>query len=77
VCAVPIAGVAPTDLAVYELRYAAAYPITYVVARALRRAPRQSRAKMKGFIDWLKGPQAAEQFRARGMMLTADGPPPP
>jgi hypothetical protein len=77
VCALPINGVAPTDATVYELRYAAAYPITYVVARALERAPRKSRAMMKGFIDWLRGPQAAEQFRARGMMLTADGPPAP
>ena len=31
---------------------------------------------LTGFIDWLRGPEAAEQFRARGMMLTADGPPP-
>jgi hypothetical protein len=77
VCVVPVNGVAPTDSTVYELRYPAAYPITYVVARALSRAPRKSRAMMKGFIDWLQGPQAAEQFRARGMMLTADGPPAP
>ncbi len=77
VCAVPIDGVAPTDVTVHALEYVAAYPITYVVARALQRAPRRSRAMMKGFIDWLAGPEAAEQFRARGMMLTADGPPAP
>ena len=29
---------------------------------------------MKGFVDWLRGPDAAEQFRARGMMLVAETP---
>ena len=76
VCAVPVDGVAPTDASVFALQYAAAYPITFVVSRRLSGAPRERRAAMKGFVDWLKGPAAAEQFRARGMLLVADGIPP-
>jgi hypothetical protein len=75
VCSVPINGVAPTDAAVFTLSYPAAFPITYVVPRSPFRASKLSRAIMKGFIDWLRGPEAAEQFRSRGMMLVADGPP--
>jgi hypothetical protein len=75
VCSVPINGVAPTDAAVFTLSYPAAFPITYVVPRSPFRASKLSRAIMKGFIDWLRGPEAAEQFRSRGMMLVADEPP--
>jgi hypothetical protein len=77
VCAVPIDGVAPTDATVFDLSYPAAFPITYVVPRAPAGATRYSRAILKGFVDWLRGPDAAEQFRRRGMMLVADGPPAP
>jgi hypothetical protein len=76
-CSVPIGGVAPTDATVFDLSYAAAFPITYVVPRSPHGASRFSRAMMKGFVDWLRGPDAAELFRARGMMLVADGPPAP
>ena len=75
VCSVPINGVAPTDATVFALSYPAAFPITYVVPRSPFRASKLSRAIMKGFIDWLRGPEAAEQFRSRGMMLVEDGPP--
>jgi hypothetical protein len=54
---------------------AAAFPITYVVPRRPFHASKLSRAVMKGFLDWLRGAEAAEQFRSRGMMLVADGPP--
>lgn len=74
VCAAPIGGTAPTDLTVHSLRYRPAYRITYVVPRAARRSSRLSRAALKGFVDWLKGPQAAEQFSARGMMLKSEPP---
>jgi hypothetical protein len=77
VCSVPIDGVAPTDATVFGLSYPAAFPISYVVPRSPFGASRRSRAMMKGFVDWLRGPDAAEQFRARGMMLVADGPPAP
>ena len=59
----------------FALSYPAAFPITYVVPRSPFRASKLSRAIMKGFIGWLRGPEAAEQFRSRGMMLVADGPP--
>jgi hypothetical protein len=75
VCSVPIDGVAPIDATVFALSYPAAFPITYVVPRRPFRASKLSRAIMKGFIDWLRGPEAGEQFRSRGMMLVADGPP--
>jgi hypothetical protein len=77
VCSVPINGVAPTDAAVFGLSYPAAFPISYVVPRSPYRASRYGRAVMKGFVDWLGGPDAAKQFRGRGMMLAADGPPAP
>jgi hypothetical protein len=77
VCNVPIDGVAPTDSTVFALSYPAAFPISYVVPRSPFGASRLSRAMMKGFVDWLRGADAAEQFRARGMMLVADGPPAP
>lgn len=75
VCAVPIGGIAPTDASVFALAYPAAFPITYVVPRRLSRATRFTRAMMKGFVGWLGGREAADQFRSRGMMLVADGPP--
>ena len=75
VCTVPIAGVTPTDATVFALSYPAAYPISYVVPRSPFRASKLSRAIMKGFLDWLGGADAAALFRARGMMLVADGPP--
>ena len=77
VCSVPIDGVAPTDATVFALSYPAAFPITYVVPRSPFRASKLSRAIMKGFTDWLRGPEAAELFRSRGMMLVVDGPPEP
>ena len=77
VCSVPIDGVAPTDQTVFALSYPAAFPISYVVPRSPFRASKLSRAMMTGFVDWIRGPDAAEQFRARGMMLVADGPPAP
>ena len=77
VCSVPINGVAPTDATVFALQYPAAYPISYVVPRSPFRASKLSRAMIKGFVAWLRGADAAEQFRARGMMLVADGPPAP
>ena len=77
VCRVPIDGVAPTDATVFALSYPAAFPISYVVPRSPSGASRYSRAMMKGFLDWLRGADAAKQFRARGMMLVADGPPAP
>jgi hypothetical protein len=77
VCSVPINGVAPTDATVFALSYPAAFPISYVVPRSPFGASKLSRAMMKGFVDWLRGVDAAEQFRARGMMLVADGPPAP
>jgi len=75
VCSVPIDGVAPTDATVFALSYPAAFPISYVVPRFPFGASKLSRAMMKGFVDWLRGADAAEQFRARGMMLVADGIP--
>ncbi len=75
VCSVPIGGVAPTDATVFGLSYPAAFPISYVVPRSPFGASRLSRAMMKGFVDWLRGADAAALFRARGMMLVADGPP--
>ncbi len=77
VCSVPIDGVAPTDANVFALSYPAAFPITYVVPRSPFRSSRYTRAMMKGFVDWLGGPDAAALFRARGMMMVADGPPAP
>jgi hypothetical protein len=77
VCSVPIDGVAPTDATVFALSYPAAFPISYVVPRFPFRASRLSRAMMKGFVDWLRAADAADQFRAHGMMLVADGPPAP
>jgi hypothetical protein len=77
VCAVPIGGVAPTDATVFGLSYPAAFPISYVTPRRPYRASRYGKAELKGFVDWLAGPEAAELFRARGMMLVADGPPAP
>jgi hypothetical protein len=77
VCSVPINGVAPTDATVFALGYPAAFAISYVVPRSPFGASRRSRAMLKGFVDWLRGPEAAEQLRARGMMLVADGPPAP
>jgi hypothetical protein len=77
VCSVPINGVAPTDATVFGLSYPAAFPISYVVPRSPFGGSRFTRAMMKGFVDWLRGPDAAELFRARGMMLVADGPPAP
>jgi hypothetical protein len=77
VCSVPIDGVAPTDATVFALSYPAAFPISYVVPRSPFGVSKLSRAMMKGFVDWLRGPDAAEQFRARGMMLVADGIPAP
>jgi hypothetical protein len=76
-CSVPIDGVAPTDASVFALSYPAAFPISYVVPRRPFRATRYGRAVMRGFVDWLGGSDAAKQFRARGMMLVADGPPAP
>lgn len=73
-CAVPVNGVAPTGQTVFSLSYPAAYPILFVIHRAHARSPRESRAAMHGFIEWLKGP-ATEMFRGRGMLMTADGPP--
>jgi hypothetical protein len=52
-------------------------PISYVVPGSPSGASRFSRAMMKGFVDWLRREDAAEQFRARGVMLVADGPPTP
>ena len=77
VCAVPIGGVAPTDASVFELRYPAAFPISYVAARRPFRSSTLSRAMMTGFVDWLRSGEAAALFRARGMMLVADGIPEP
>ena len=77
VCSVPIDGVAPTDATVFALSYPAAFPISYVVPRSPFGASKLSRAMMTGFVDWLRGADAAEQFRARGMMLVADGIPAP
>jgi hypothetical protein len=69
VCVVSIGGVTPSDETVMALTYPEAYPISYVVSRRLSGAAKSSRAAMKGFVDWLGGPVATEQFRQRGMLL--------
>ena len=72
-----IGAVAPTDASVFELRYPAAFPISYVVPRRPYGSTKYSRAIMEGFVDWIRGGEAAELFRAQGMMLVADGIPEP
>jgi hypothetical protein len=76
VCAVPIDGVRPTDVSVFNLHYGPAYPITYVMTRKHRRDA-QGRAMVAAYVDFLRSEAAAALFRKNGLLMTADGPPQP
>jgi hypothetical protein len=75
VCAVAIDGVAPTDASVFARSYSQAYPIELALPHRRRTDP-QGRAMVRAYVDYLRSPQAAAQFRRAGVLLTADGPPP-
>ena len=66
-CAVPIGGAAPTDKSVRALTHADAYAITYITPR-WKRPPRIVTAITAAFVKFVKGRDAAEQFRQRGML---------
>jgi hypothetical protein len=67
-CALPVDGAAVTDDAVRALTHPDAYPIAFVTLRRLKDVKPIAAA----FTKFLTGPAAAEQFRARGMLLLSE-----
>ena len=74
VCAVPINGVAPTNVSVYRREYRPAYPMQFVM-HAKRRRDREGRAMVRAYVDFLKSEKATALFRGTGMLMVADGEP--
>jgi hypothetical protein len=76
VCAVPIAGVVPSDYTVHRLTYAGAYPVTFVAAKKRARGT-WPRTLLKLYVRFLKSEKAAKLFRGNGLVMAQDDPPPP
>ncbi len=76
VCVVPLNGVAPSDGSVTSLRYAEAFPVSYVVLRSVPGLSAEGRAQVavmrRAMGSFLRSARLRGLLRARGL-LVGDG----
>jgi hypothetical protein len=75
-CVVPLNGVAPSDVTVASLRYAEAFPVTYVVTRALVGRSAVARARnavmRRAMRAHLRSEKVRGPLRGRGALVVGD-----
>jgi hypothetical protein len=73
VCAVPIGGVAPTDVSVHDLTYPGAYPIGFVAPKKVMR-DRYKGQLVRLFVKFFESERAAKLLRGTGLLMKKDKP---
>lgn len=73
VCAVPIGGIAPTDVSVHNLTYPGAYPVGFVAPKKVLRKRYEGKL-VRLFAKFFESEQAAKLMRSTGLLLKKDDP---
>jgi hypothetical protein len=73
VCAVPIGGIAPTDVSVHGLTYPAAYPVGFVAPKKVLRKRYEGKL-VRLFAKFFESERAAKLLRATGLLIKKDTP---
>jgi hypothetical protein len=73
VCKVPINGVEPTDVSVYNLKVAGAYPIGFVTRKKTLR-DRYRGTLLRRYVKFLKSERVKKLMRGTGLLVTGDDP---
>jgi hypothetical protein len=76
VCAVPLSGIAPTDVSVHDLTYPGAYPVGFVAPKKVLR-DRYKGKLVRLFAKFFESERAAKLLRATGLLIKKDKLQPP
>jgi hypothetical protein len=71
VCRVPINGVNPTNVSVYNLEFPGAYPIGFVTRKKTLR-DRYRGALLRRYVKFLKSERVKKLMRGTGLLVTGD-----
>jgi hypothetical protein len=73
VCAVPIGGIAPTDVTVHNLTYPGAYPVGFVAPKKVLRERYQGKL-VRLYAQFFESERAAKLLRGTGLLIKKDKP---